>query len=131
MSAQLKKAQQLARQLFKLSVVDGLVSAEHVAGVLQYVEKARPANALLVLQAYHRLVAHELAKGQALVEHAGPLDPSVLASIATSMSARYGRRITATAKSNPALLAGLRVRVGDDVYENSAAGRLDAFAALA
>jgi F-type H+-transporting ATPase subunit delta len=37
--------------------------------------------------------------------------------------------VTATAKDNPALLAGLRIRVGNDVYENSVAGQLGALAA--
>ena len=34
MAAHARKAQQFARQLFKLSVVDGVVSAERVSGVL-------------------------------------------------------------------------------------------------
>ncbi len=124
MSAQTKKAQQFARQLFKLSVVDGTVSAERVAGVLEYVEKHKPAHPLLVLQAYQRLIARELAKSEARVEHAGAIDSSVLGNIASFMSARYGRTITASAKANPALIAGLRVRVGDDVFESSVAARL-------
>jgi F-type H+-transporting ATPase subunit delta len=44
MAAAQKASQQLARQLFKLSVVNGAVSAEQVAGVLAYIEKHRPAN---------------------------------------------------------------------------------------
>jgi len=124
MSAQTKKAQQLARQLFKLSVVDGAISAERVAGVLEYVEKHKPAHEVLVLQTYHRLVSRELAKGQAIVEHAGAVDASILASIAATMTARYGRKVTATARPNASLIAGVRVRVGDDVFENSVAARL-------
>ena len=37
--------------------------------------------------------------------------------------------VTAIAKPNPALLAGLRVHVGDDVYESSVSGQLAALAA--
>ena len=124
-----KKAQQLARQLFKLSLVDGRVSAERVTGVLGYIEKLQPAHPLAVLKAYHRFVATELAKSQAVVEHAGAVSDSVLQSIAASMTKKYGRAITASTLANPKLLAGLRVRVGDDVYESSVSGQLGALAA--
>ena len=123
-----KQVQQLARQLFKLSVVDGAVNAERVAGVLQYIEKHKPARAVAVLHAYQRLVAAEIARGQAVVEHAGPITPGVLASIESSMSTKYGRKIATVTKPNDKLLAGFRVRVGDDVYESSVAGQLDALA---
>jgi F-type H+-transporting ATPase subunit delta len=127
MAAANKQAQQLARQLFKLTVVDGAVSADRVAGVLAYVEKHAPAHTILVLKAYHRLVAVELAKGEARVEHAGAVAPAALSAIAAAMSKKYGRPVAATSRPNPALLAGLRVRVGDDVYESSVAGQLAAF----
>ena len=119
-----KQVQQLARQLFSLSLVNGELSAERVAGALQYVEKHRPANSLAVLRAYQRLVAAEVARGQAVVEHAGSVQDSVLANIAAAMTKKYGRKVASVARRNDALLAGLRVRVGDDVYESSVAGQL-------
>ena len=124
-----KKPQQLARQLFKLSLVNGQLTAERVAGVLGYVEKTKPANLLAVLKAYQRLIAAEVARNHAVVEHAGPVSDAVVQQIAASMSKKYNRSVTATAKTNPSLLAGLRIRVGDDVYENSVAGHLGALAA--
>jgi F-type H+-transporting ATPase subunit delta len=123
-----KAALQLARQLFKLSFAEGNLSSERVAGVLAYVEKTRPAHAVAVLRAYQRLVAREVARSQAVVEHAGPLSPAVVDAIAAAMARRYGRPVAATAQPNAALLAGWRVRVGDDVYENSVAGHLAALA---
>ena len=129
MATHYKQAQQLARRLFKLSLVDGLVSPELVAGVLAYVEKHQPANPTMVLKAYHRLIATELAKSRALVEHAGSLGDPVLRSIAAAMTQKYRRPISAVARPNPALLGGLRVRVGDDVYEASIAGQLATLAA--
>lgn len=124
-----KQIQLLARQFFKLSVVDGSLSADRVAGVLEYIEKHRPANPLAVLKAYQRLVATEFARGQAVVEHAGSINDTVLASIAAAMSKKYSRPVTAVAKTNQALLAGLRVRVGDDTYESSVASQLATLAA--
>ena len=128
MASHAKAANAFARQLFAMSVVDGVVSAERVSGVLQYVEIHKTANPVMVLKAYQRLIATELAKGVARVEHAGAVNDSVLGAIAAAMTAKYGRPVTAAAEANPALLAGLRIRVGDDVYESSVAGQLAALA---
>jgi F-type H+-transporting ATPase subunit delta len=129
MASAKKQIQQLARQFFKLSVVKEELSGERVAGVMQYIEKHRPANALAVLKAYRRLVAAEVARSQAVVEHAGPVGHDVLANIASSMTRKYGRRISSVPRRNDGLLAGLRVRVGDDVYESSVSSQLATLAA--
>ena len=121
-----KKTKALAKQLFKLSLVNGTVSAEQVVGVLAYIEKNVPRQTLAVLQLYHRAIATELAKSEAVVEHAGPIGDTALKSIEAAMTRKYSRPVTATAKPNPKLLAGLRVRVGSDVYESSVAGQLAA-----
>ncbi|MFA6285754.1 MAG: F0F1 ATP synthase subunit delta [Opitutaceae bacterium] len=126
-----KQITQLAQKLFKLSFADGRLSEERVAGVLAYVEKNPPAKPIPVLRAYGRLVAIEVAKGRAVVEHSGPVADSALQSIAAAMTGRYKRPVVATAKPNASLLAGLRIRVGDDVYESSVSGQLAALSASA
>ncbi len=121
-----KKTKALAKQLFKLSLVNGAVSAEQVTGVLGYIEKNVPRHTLAVLQLYHRAIATELAKSSAVVEHAGPIGDGTLKAIESAMTKKYSRPVTATAKPNPKLLAGLRVRIGSDVYESTVAGQLAA-----
>ena len=119
-----KKTKSLAKQLFKLSVVNGAVSAEQVAGVLGYIEKAAPRHPLALLKLYHRAIATEFAKSRALVEHAGPISDATLRLIENTMTRKYSRPVTASARPDPKLLAGLRVRVGSDVYESTVAGQL-------
>lgn len=121
-----KKTKALAKQLFKLSLVNGAVSAEQVAGVLGYIEKNVPRHALALLQLYHRAIATELAKSNAVVEHAGPISDGTLKLIEVAMTQKYKRPVGATARPNPKLLAGLRIRVGSDVYESSVSGQLAA-----
>jgi F-type H+-transporting ATPase subunit delta len=121
-----KQTQQLARQFFNLSLADGVLSSDRVAGVLAYIEKHRPPQTVAILRAYRRLVTAEVARGQAVIEHAGAAPESVQAAIVTSLARRYGRPITGVTRRNDALIAGLRVRVGDDVYESSVAGQLAA-----
>jgi F-type H+-transporting ATPase subunit delta len=124
-----KQIQQLARQFFKLSFDQGRLSVDRVSGVLQYIEKHRPAGTLAVLKAYQRLVAAEVARGQAVVEHAGFANAAAFDLVSAALARKYGRPITWVAKRNDALIAGLRVRVGDDVYESSVSGQLATLAA--
>jgi F-type H+-transporting ATPase subunit delta len=123
-----KYIQQFARNLYNLSFADGTLSPERVGGALAYVEKHRPARTLLILKAYHRLVAAEVARRRAVVAHAGPITDTSLQQIAASMTRKYGRPISAVPERDDSLLAGLRVRVGDDVYEYSVAGQLASLA---
>ena len=129
MASAKKQIQLLAKQFVRLSLVDGAVSAERVGGVLAYVEKHRPPHTTAVLKAYARLMAAEIARGQAVIEHAGAIQETALAGIAAGMTHKYGRKITSVARRNDALLAGLRVRVGDDLYESTVAGQLAVLAA--
>lgn len=121
-----KQTKLLAKQLFKLSVVNGVVSPEQVAGVLGWIEKTSPRRPVALLKAYHHRIAIELAKSRAEVEHAGPVGDATLRQIEAAMTKKYGRAVSAAARPNPRLLAGLRVRVGSDVYESSVAGQLAA-----
>jgi F-type H+-transporting ATPase subunit delta len=121
-----KKTKALAKQLFRLSLANGAVSAGQVAGVLGYIEKVAPRHSLTLLKLYHRAIATEFAKSRALVEHAGPVTAATLQSIEAAMTRKYARAVTAIAQPNAKLLAGLRVRVGSDVYESSVSGQLAA-----
>ena len=68
-----KKTKLLAKQLFKLSLANSQVSPEQVAGVLGYIEKTAPRNALSLLKLYQQAIVTELAKSHARVEHAAHL----------------------------------------------------------
>ena len=124
-----KKARVLARQLLALSFSNGAIDAERVAAVLSWVSTHVQDHPVLVLKAYRSLVAPEIARSQAVIGHAGPVSDAAVASIAAAFSARYGRPIAALTHPQPSLIAGLSVRVGDDLYEASVAGQLAALAA--
>jgi F-type H+-transporting ATPase subunit delta len=124
-----KKTKLLAKQLFKLSLVDGQVSAEQVTGVLGWMDVHSPRRPLALLKIYQRLILTEIAKSRAIVSHAGPLGGGVLAQIEQAMTKKYHRPIAATPQLDSTLLAGVRVRVGSDLYESSVAGQLASLSA--
>jgi len=121
-----RKSAELARQLFGLTLEQGRLVPERVTAVLQWVEKNRPENPSAVLRALKRLVAAEISRSQVVIEYAGEPSPAVLAEVTASMSRHYGRPLQAVTIARPELIAGLRVRVGCDIYENTVVSQLAA-----
>ncbi|MFW5882822.1 MAG: F0F1 ATP synthase subunit delta [Verrucomicrobiota bacterium] len=120
-----KHSRQFAKRLLTLSQdAEGTVDPERVSAVLAALKKSPPRNYKQVLKSYLYLVRREIARRTAIIEHAGPIDPEQVESIRQSMTQRYGYPITTETRPNPQLFAGLRVRIGDDVYDASALGRL-------
>ncbi len=114
-----------AKRLLALSLEGGVVSADLVGAVLAELTKSRPAHQLRpLLRAYLANIRRELARGEARIEHAGPLASTEADAIAAHFSRLLGRTVRPVARRNDALLAGFRVRVGDDVTDLTASLRL-------
>jgi F-type H+-transporting ATPase subunit delta len=118
-----------AKKLLALSLQDGAVSAARVEAVLTALRTNPPRNPKAILRAYAKLVKRAIAAQTAVVESAVALDEPSLAAISQHYSQQYGRPIVAQSSENPSLIAGLRVRVGDDLYDASITGRLERLAA--
>lgn len=123
-----KQARTTARTLFKLSLDQGQLSEAKVRDVLAWFDQKRPRQAAAILREYQRLVAGELRRSRAIVEHSGTLPAGQVAAIAAELTRIYRRPIAAETRENPTLLAGLRVSIGDDVFERSLAGQLQTLA---
>jgi F-type H+-transporting ATPase subunit delta len=114
-----------AKRLLALSLEGGVVSADLVGAVLAALAKSRAAHQLRpLLRAYLANIRRELARGEARIEHAGPLASAEADAIAAHFSKLLGRTVRPVARRNDALLAGFRVRVGDDVTDLTASLRL-------
>lgn len=116
---QAKQIKEFAKQLFRMSLEKGELSAERVDGVLKALEKNPPRRYLAILKAYLKFVEREVAKSTAIISHAGQLTPDVVANIKNQMEGKYGRKLDTVERDSPDLIAGLRVVVDCDVYDAS------------
>lgn len=124
MSPRLKIAEQV-RRFRELSLLNGVVQADRVDAVLKALVASRKPHELRpILRAYLGAIRREIAKSEARVQYAGALSDEAKAAMAAAFTRAYGRPVSVLATPNPALIAGVRVRVGDDEYDDSAAGRL-------
>lgn len=104
---------------------DGRIDAARVRAILAELPRAFPGAALRpLLEAFYAAVARELRFSEARIEFAGTLPAGTADALAAHFSALYNRPVAPVATENPALLGGVRVQVGDDVYDASLAGAL-------
>ncbi|MDD5351076.1 MAG: F0F1 ATP synthase subunit delta [Chthoniobacteraceae bacterium] len=120
-----KDARHLSRSLFRSSFSHGRLDPARVKAVLATVAARRPRHSLEALKDYEQLVRMELARRHAVIESATPLDPATADEILRDLRTRFGADITHETKVNPALLGGIRVQLGSDVWDGSVSGRLE------
>ncbi|MGA4577430.1 F0F1 ATP synthase subunit delta [Limisphaera sp. VF-2] len=113
-----------AKRLYRACLVQGRLDEQRVRQVLDLVLAERPRGYLRLLAYFHRLVKLELQRRTARVESAVPLDPELQSRLQERVHQRYGPGLLWEYQVAPELIAGLRLRVGSDVYDASVQGRL-------
>ena len=104
------------------------MNEDHLRLAITKLTSEKPRDYRGMLQALRRLIRAELAKKQVTVESAALLDQSTIGSLQTSLREKYGQDLNFDFKTNPELLGGLRVRVGNDVFDGSVKARLQRLA---
>ena len=123
-----KKIMRLAKKLVELSKEDGVVTEARVSEVLKGLKQIKHRNYLVILKTYLVRLRRELALQTAVVLTPNLLSDEALEEISAKYSAIYGRPIRAEVEKDNSLIAGVRVRVGDDLYDASLSGRLQRLA---
>ena len=111
--------------LFSAVHTGGRLDQGKVRSVLASVLERRPAGSAEILHEFHRLVRLELESHAALVETAEALSASEVHTVEKSLTARFGSETTFSYSVNPSLIAGIRVKIGSDVYDASVRERLN------
>jgi F-type H+-transporting ATPase subunit delta len=119
-----KEARKTSRRLLSLSFTDGKLDQQKVNQMVQSVLQDKPRHYGEVLQDYQRLLRLEVEKRHAVVESATTLNSTLSDLLITKLKARYGDDLTIEFKTNSNLLGGLRVKLGDDVWDGSVRNRL-------
>ncbi len=109
----------------RVSFVDGIIDREKIDSLVQSIIASKPRHYIELLENYQRLLRLEVEKRRATIESAAELDPKASWEIVSSLQRKYGRGLTTEFVVNPALLGGVRVRVGSDVWDSSVRNRLE------
>jgi F-type H+-transporting ATPase subunit delta len=121
-----KQARREAKALFRATLRDGLLDENRARLVVQHVAKAKPRGYLGILTHFERLVKLDLERRAAKVESAQPLSSEAQTAVKNRLTQVYGPGLNISFAQNPALIGGMRIRVGSDVYDGSIQARLNA-----
>lgn len=120
-----KQISQLAKKLVVLSKdSEGIITSSTVEQVLSGLKQVKPRRYLALLRCYLEHIRREIALQTAEVAAPSALSEETLKAIEQHYSIIYGRSIRARSITEESLIAGVRVRVGDDLYDASIAGQL-------
>ena len=116
-----------SKLLVKLSLdEDGFLNLERVKGVCAYIETQMPDNVKIpLLKDYFKRIKAVVEKQTATIETSAELSPEAFEELAAKIRNRAGAKIEIKTLVNPNLLGGIKVRCGDDVFENSVADALN------
>jgi F-type H+-transporting ATPase subunit delta len=106
--------------------VNGVLDEAKVRQAVQAVTTRKPRGYVGILAHLQRLVKLDIDRRTATVESAAPLAPNIQTNIRENLTRKYGPGLNLSFHDNPALIGGLRIKVGSDVYDGSVQARLAA-----
>ena len=124
-----RRVRRTARQFFRFCVVNGSLDEHRVREVVERVIRSRRRGLLAMLKQFERLVRLDRERHSARVESATPLPEELRREFATGVARTYGPGIETSFAENPALIGGVRLKVGSDVYDGSVRAKLDSIEA--
>lgn len=113
-----------ARKLFRFCFQEGRLDAVRAREVTQKLIESKHRGYVALLWQFHRLVRLECDRHSAEVASAVPLQKDLCEEIAADLESLYGSGLEVRFVENPDLIGGVRVLVGNDVYDDSVRYRL-------
>ena len=119
-----KQSRRGAKQLFKSCQVDGQLAEERVRQAVALVIEKKPRGYFGILQELQRLVKLDVSSRSARVESAVALTDAQQQNIRESLGRLKAGEVTVEFAENADLIGGMRVKIGDDVFDGSVKTRL-------
>jgi F-type H+-transporting ATPase subunit delta len=120
-----KEIRQLSRKMLQGSFTDGQLDSGRIASLIDSVIAEKRRNYINVLKNYKRLLRLEVEKRHATIETASEVDPTIRSEIVSNLKSKYGDDLAAEFHIDRQLLGGMRIRVGNDVWDGSVRNRLE------
>jgi F-type H+-transporting ATPase subunit delta len=119
-----KQAKRKAKALFQAARADGLLDEAKLQRAVKLIAEEKPRGYLAILGHLQHLVKLDIDRRTARVESPVPLGADVETDLKNKLARRYGSGLQISFHVNPALIGGLRIRVGSDVFDGTVSGRL-------
>ena len=119
-----KQARRDAKSLFRSTQVNGVLDEDKARQAVDLVLAGQPRGYVGILSHFQRLLKLDFDRRAALIESVTALDEAQQNSVKATLTSRYGAGLNFTFTQNPALIGGMRIKVGSDVFDGSIQSRL-------
>src|SRR5215469_7717210 len=109
-------------------MVDSSLNEDRTRQAVRQIIESKRRGSMALLRSFQRLVRLDREAHAATVETAVPLPAESQAGVEAQLKDLYGPGITTNFTLEPALIAGMRIKVGSDVYDGSVRSSLKALA---
>lgn len=115
----------IAKRLVEISLnEEGRVDPDKINFILAELRNKPMSLSLPVLRNFLSLIKTKINSYEGYLEKTDPSSDSSSNLISENISQAHGKRIDFVIEENNSLIAGFRLRIGDDVYEDSIASRI-------
>jgi F-type H+-transporting ATPase subunit delta len=121
-----RQAKREATELYRFCQVNGVLEEGRGQRVIRQLIAAKPRGYLGILTHFRRLVKLDHARHTARIDSAAPLPEDQQAKVLAGLAQAHGPGLNTCFSHNPALIGGMRIQVGSDVYDGSVRARLAA-----
>ncbi|MDG1139722.1 MAG: F0F1 ATP synthase subunit delta [Opitutales bacterium] len=119
------KHKRLAKSLLHLSLnEEGHIVESKIEEILSSLRSSNPTGLKSLLRYFYTEVRRHEYTYHAVAEIGCKDDPSITNSIVKRLESNIGKNIKLTVIENPQIISGCRIRLKDDVYEDSLQSRL-------
>lgn len=119
-----REAASTARRAFRMCMEGDRLNDDKLRIVFRKIASAKPRNHQAILHSLARLTRIELSRREVVVESSTALDNATVERIKSGLAGKYGPDLNFEFQVTPDLIGGMRIRVGNDVWDGSVKARL-------
>lgn len=120
-----KDTQRTARRMFHLCFTNGVLDDAKLRQLIEGLASKKPRNYIPLLCALKEYVEVEIDRHKSVVTSATPLPEAESSLLKKKLTAHHGRDLDIEWKVDPSLIAGLHIRIGDEVFDGTLKTKLE------
>ena len=120
-----REAASVARRTFRLCMEGDRLNEGRLRRAVKKISEVKPRHYQAILHDLLRLTRVELERREVTIESAAELEKKERKRVEENLRGQYGDDLNFTYKITPELVGGMRIRVGNDVWDGSLKSRLE------
>jgi F-type H+-transporting ATPase subunit delta len=118
------KVRRVAKRMFRLCFIDGRLDEQRAQFMTEKLLGLKRRGHIALIKEFQRLLKLDRAGHTAEIQSAEVLSDDARRRVQAALEESYGTGIITSFSHDPALIGGMRIKVGSDVYDGSIQSRL-------